>query len=145
MRVICRFVGDGASAQFFLRRNAGTVPGKRFSARGRLTLPRGEIHGFKANAHLNVAVRELVAKFVRQARERKRHRVDAMRRIDKSSHQSGGPMSSPSERILTRSKSPHRALRSNRRLARFREKPLSESKASREKRLVCLHWNTTLI
>jgi ribosome-associated translation inhibitor RaiA len=78
MRVIRRFVGDGASAQFFLHRNAGTVPGKRFSARGRLTLPRKEIHGFKANAHLNVAVRKLVAKFVRQARERKRlYRRDA--------------------------------------------------------------------
>jgi ribosome-associated translation inhibitor RaiA len=92
MRVIRRFVGDGASAQFFLHRNAGTVPEKRFSARARLTLPRGEIHGFYANAHLNVAVRKLVGKFARQARQWKRRRVDAVRRIDKSGHQRvGGP------------------------------------------------------
>jgi hypothetical protein len=59
MRVTRRFVGDAVSAQVFLRRNAGTVPGKRFSARARLTLSQGEILGFCANAQLNVAVRKL--------------------------------------------------------------------------------------
>jgi ribosomal subunit interface protein len=90
MRVIRRFVGDGVSAQVFLRRNAGTVPGKRFSARVRLKLPQGEILGFSASAQLNVAVRKLVAKFASQARKQKRRRVDAVRRINKFSHQSGG-------------------------------------------------------
>jgi len=90
MRVIRRFVGDAVSAQVFLRRNAGTVPGKRFSARARLTLSQGEILCFCANAQLNVAVRKLVAKLASQARKRKRRRVDAVRRINKFSHQSGG-------------------------------------------------------
>jgi len=57
MRVTRRFVGDAVSA--FLRRNAGTVQGKRFSARARLTLSQGEILGFCANAQLNVAVRKV--------------------------------------------------------------------------------------
>ena len=43
MRVIRRFIGDGVSAQIFLRRNAGVVPGKRSSARARFTLAQGEI------------------------------------------------------------------------------------------------------
>jgi ribosomal subunit interface protein len=90
MRVIRRFVGDAVSAQVFLRRNAGTVPGKRFSARARLTLSQGEILGFCANAQLNVAVRKLVAKLASQARTRKKRRVDAVRRTNKFSHQSGG-------------------------------------------------------
>ena|ERR1700732_5607972 len=90
MRVIRRFVGDGVSAQVFLRRNAGTVPGKRFSARARLTLRQGEILGFYANSRLNVAVRKLVAKFASQVRKRKRRRVDTVRRIKKFTHQSGG-------------------------------------------------------
>ena len=41
MRAIRRFVGDAVSAPVFLRRNAGTVPGKRFSARAHLTLSQG--------------------------------------------------------------------------------------------------------
>jgi ribosome-associated translation inhibitor RaiA len=86
MRVIRRFAGDGVFAQVFLRRHAGTVPGRRFSARARLTLPQGEIHGFYANAHLSIAVRQLVGKFAWQTRQRKGRRVDAVRRIDKSSH-----------------------------------------------------------
>jgi ribosomal subunit interface protein len=94
MREICRFVADGVSAQVFLRRNAGTVPEKRFSARARLTLRQERIHGFCANAHLDVAVRKLLAKFARQARKRKRRRVDAVRRIDKSSYQDEGPYES---------------------------------------------------
>ena len=64
--------------------------GKWFSARARLTLSHGEILGFCANAQLNVAVRKLVAKLASQARKRKRRRVDAVRRINKFSHQSGG-------------------------------------------------------
>ena len=43
MRVIRRFIGDGVSAQIFLRRNAAVVPGKRSSARARFTLAQGEI------------------------------------------------------------------------------------------------------
>jgi hypothetical protein len=46
MRVSRRFIGDGVSAQIFLRRNAGVVPGKRFSAGARFTLPQGEILGY---------------------------------------------------------------------------------------------------
>jgi len=46
MRVIRRFIRDGVSGQVFLRRNAGTVPGKRFSARARLTLLQGQFTVF---------------------------------------------------------------------------------------------------
>ena len=59
MRVIRRFAGDGVFTQVFLRRHAGTVPGKRFSARARLTPPQGAILCFCANAQLNVAVRKI--------------------------------------------------------------------------------------
>ena len=75
MRVIRRFIGDDVSAQIFLRRNAGVVPGKRFSARARFTLARAKFSGFCTNAQLNGAVRKLIAKFARQARNRKRRRV----------------------------------------------------------------------
>jgi ribosome-associated translation inhibitor RaiA len=91
MRVIRRFIGDDVSAQIFLRRNAGVAPGKRFSARARFTLPQGEILGFCTDAQLNGAVRKLIAKFASQARNRKRRRVEAMRRINKFGNQNRGP------------------------------------------------------
>jgi ribosome-associated translation inhibitor RaiA len=91
MRVIRRFIGDDVSAQIFLRRNAGVVPGKRFSARARFTLAQDEILGFCTDAQLNGAVRKLIAKFASQARNRKRRRVEAVRRINKFSNQNRGP------------------------------------------------------
>lgn len=91
MRAICRLVADGVSAQVCLRRNAGTVQGKRFSARARLTLRQGQIHGFCANAHLDFAVRKLLAQFARQARKQMRRRVDAVRRVNKSRHEVEDP------------------------------------------------------
>ena len=91
MRVIRRFIGHDVSAQIFLRRNAGVVQGKRFSARARFTLARAKFSGFCTDAQLNGAVRKLIAKFASQARNRKRRRVEAVRRINKFGNQNRDP------------------------------------------------------
>jgi ribosome-associated translation inhibitor RaiA len=92
MRSIRRFARDVVSTQIFLRRNAGIAPEKRFSARARLTLPRGEkIHVAYASSHLNVAVRKLIAMLALQARKRKRRQETVVRRVDKSGYQSEAP------------------------------------------------------
>jgi ribosome-associated translation inhibitor RaiA len=89
MRAIYRFARDVCSAQIFVHRNAGIAPEKRFCARARLTLPRGEkIHVGYANSRLNVAVRKLVAMVALQARKRKRRRENIARCIGKSGYQS---------------------------------------------------------
>jgi hypothetical protein len=46
MRVIRRFVGDGVSAQVFLRRNAGTVPGSGLARGHALRCGRGKFSAF---------------------------------------------------------------------------------------------------
>jgi ribosomal subunit interface protein len=135
MRAIRRFVADGVSAQVFLRRNAGTVPGKRFSARARLTIRQGKLHGFCANAHLNVAVRQLVAKLARQARKGKRRRVDAVRRIDKASHRDECPYEPVAETAPGITIEPPSSAS---------EKVGHRRGQKRPKKLACLRSNTTL-